>query len=127
MSALASREMALLNLAAPFNIMKFTLHFDGDLPATGNSPKPADVWRIRNQFHPQLVDLWASHPTLKRLAATRVPRDKTIIQVLATGGPTTTAISMPVTLGGIQPGRNDVEDVCPNIKHSGSQYLPLVR
>lgn len=69
-------EMALLELAAPFTIMKFKLTFEGELPSSGNSPKPADVWRIRNELHPQLADLWNTHPTLARLAAMRVPRDR---------------------------------------------------
>jgi hypothetical protein len=37
--------------------MKFTLAYDGELPASGNSPKPEAKWNIRNQIHPQLTEL----------------------------------------------------------------------
>ncbi|MFI4934764.1 MAG: hypothetical protein ACHP7N_09120 [Caulobacterales bacterium] len=46
------------------SIMKFTLTYDGSLPASGNSSKGAAKWAIRHHFHPQLVDLWANHPAL---------------------------------------------------------------
>ena len=118
--------MALPNLAAPFKIMKFKLTFEGELPASGNSSKPADIWRIRNELHPQLADLWANHPTLKRLAATRVPRDARVVTVMATGG-NVQLPGMPVTMGGIQLGQNEVANLCPAITHGNSGYLPLVR
>ena len=47
-------------------IMKFTLTFEGDLPASGNKPKPDAVWRIRKAIHPQLCELFATHPTSLR-------------------------------------------------------------
>jgi hypothetical protein len=58
-----------LDACAPFDFMKFTLTFDGDLRASGNSPKPKDKWNIRHAFHPQLVELWAKHPSLRNLRA----------------------------------------------------------
>jgi hypothetical protein len=66
----------LRHLAEPLELMKFTLIYDGDLPASGNSSKkPADVARIRNYFHDQLADLWDSHIILRELERTaRVPR-----------------------------------------------------
>jgi hypothetical protein len=66
---------ALRRLAEPFELMKFTLIYDGDLPATGNSSrKPGEVARIRNYFHDQLADLWDSHIILRELERTaRVP------------------------------------------------------
>jgi hypothetical protein len=118
--------MALLNLAAPFEIMKFTLTFEGNLPASSNSSKPADIWRIRNELHPQLVDLWTSHPILKRLTATRVPRDKAVVQVMASSA-LAAAISMPVTTGAIGLRQEEVIELCPPIHHGNSGYLPLVR
>ena len=50
--------------------MKFTLIYDGDLPASGNSSKPAVASSIRNQLHDQLDDLWKSHVVLRQLART---------------------------------------------------------
>jgi hypothetical protein len=44
--------------------MKFTLTFDGSLPPSANRPKNEAKWAIRKSFHPQLVDLWSSHPSL---------------------------------------------------------------
>lgn len=123
-NAKAAWEIALLDLAAPFAIMKFTLHYEGELPASGNKSKPEDVWRIRNELHPQLADLWTSHPTLSRLNATKVPRDSRVVTFMATGG---TARNMPVSLGGIQLGQNEVEKVCTPIAHGNNGYIPLVR
>ena len=53
------------------SVMKFTLTYEGPLPASGNKPKPAEVWRIRDDFHPQLADLWDNHPALKDVLARR--------------------------------------------------------
>jgi hypothetical protein len=39
--------------------MKFTLTYDGSLPASANKPKNEDKWRIRKELAPQLKDLWA--------------------------------------------------------------------
>lgn len=44
--------------------MKFTLTYDGPLPASANKSKTKKVWEIRKQLHPQLDDLWATHPAL---------------------------------------------------------------
>ena len=44
--------------------MKFTLRFDGDLPSNGN---PAEKWKIRSQFHPQLAELWRINACLQEL------------------------------------------------------------
>lgn len=126
MTVASAGEMALLNLAAPFEIMKFKLTFEGELPPSGNSPKPSDVWRIRNELHPQLADLWNSHPTLRKLASTRVPVDRTTVTVMATGG-SSHRMGMPVTTGAIQLGHNEVEPLCPPITHGNTGYLPLVR
>jgi hypothetical protein len=60
----------LKRLAEPLELMKFTLFFDDDLPASSNKGKPGDVAKIRNDFHPQLVDLWKSHIALRELERT---------------------------------------------------------
>jgi hypothetical protein len=56
--------------AEPFELMKFTLVYDGDLPSAGNKSKPADASRIRNEFHEQLADLWESNVIFRQLART---------------------------------------------------------
>jgi hypothetical protein len=48
--------------------MKLTLTFEGSLPASGNKPKPDDVWRIRKDFHPQLAEFHQVHPVLRQFA-----------------------------------------------------------
>ncbi len=48
----------------PIQLMKFTLTYEGDLPASGNKPKPAAVWAIRREMHPQLEELCKTHPAL---------------------------------------------------------------
>jgi hypothetical protein len=50
--------------------VKFTLVYDGDLPATGNKSKPDEAGRIRNALHDQLADLWESHVVFRQLART---------------------------------------------------------
>jgi hypothetical protein len=47
--------------------MKFTLTYDGSLPASANKSKNQAKWDIRKEFDPQLRDLWASHPALIEL------------------------------------------------------------
>jgi hypothetical protein len=42
--------------------MKFTLTFDGELPSNGDY---RSKWEIRKQFHPQLEELWNTHPALR--------------------------------------------------------------
>jgi hypothetical protein len=61
---------ALRQLAEPFELMKFTLIYDDDLPASANSPKPEAGSYIRNIFHHQLADLWDSHVIFRQLART---------------------------------------------------------
>jgi hypothetical protein len=45
--------------------MRFTLTFDGSLPASSNSPKPKEKWKIRRALHPQLEELWRTNPVLE--------------------------------------------------------------
>jgi hypothetical protein len=60
-------EIAALDAACPVEIMRFTLTFDGLLPASGNSPKPKEKWEIRAALHPQLAELWNTDPVLSQL------------------------------------------------------------
>ncbi len=61
---------SLRQLAEPFELMKFTLVYDDDLPASGNSSKAAYSAIIRNKLHIQLADLWNRDTILKTLAHT---------------------------------------------------------
>lgn len=68
-----------LDLAVPFCIMKFTLHYVGDLHATGRRAthrRLEDKWRIRRQIHPQLKELWETHQVLRRVSSdSEIPTD----------------------------------------------------
>jgi len=48
--------------------MKFTLVFEGELRANGT---PAQKHTIREQLHPQLKELWDTHPCLQGLKSRR--------------------------------------------------------
>src|ERR1700730_4170352 len=60
----------LRRLAEPFELMKFTLIYDGDLSASGNSSKAVEASIIRNVFHDQLADLWKCNVVFRELART---------------------------------------------------------
>lgn len=66
----ASYWIGLRQLAEPFELMKFTLIYDGDLPSSGNKCQPVPASVIRNAFHDQLADLWDSHVIFRQLAHT---------------------------------------------------------
>jgi hypothetical protein len=61
---------ALRQLAELFELMKFTLIYDDELPAGGNSSKPEYAARVRNKLHVQLADLWDRDIILRTLART---------------------------------------------------------
>ncbi len=50
--------------ACGLSLMKFTLLFEGALKANGS---PAKKQAIRDKLHPQLDDLWRTHPCLKMM------------------------------------------------------------
>jgi hypothetical protein len=54
-----------LDAACPFELMKFTLTYDGDLPSAGNgNARQKEKWAIRRALHPQLASLWTTDPIL---------------------------------------------------------------
>lgn len=102
-------------------IMKFTLTFRGDLPASGNKPKPGAVWEIRNQIAPQLEELWGAN--------------RVLMQLKREGwGPTQTGVYQWSDLH-LLPGDEDrVAPIPPGweylvgpIEEGGHPYVPLVR
>lgn len=50
------------------NLLEFRLLYQGDLPPSGNRPRPKEKHAIRRVFHPQLRRLWSVKPNLKFLA-----------------------------------------------------------
>jgi len=120
----------LRHLAEPLELMKFTLTYDDDLPATGNSSKPAEVYRIRNSFHDQLADLWDSHIVLRELERTaRWPKvtiqreDNTRMEDLPTFKLSDYQHREPIPP--LLPGQTDL---CAPIKNGTcAAYRPLIR
>jgi hypothetical protein len=118
---------ALRRLAEPFELMKFTLMFDGDLPSTGNRSKPPEVSRIRNDFHDQLADLWDSHIVLRQLA--RTARTHQFHGGFFGGGPIVYSPSeLPEYRDPIPPLEPGQTDFCAPIQVPNSAaYIPLIR
>lgn len=114
--------------ASGLPVMRFSLVFEGDLPSSGNQPRPRDSWCIRNQLHPQLVLLWRA-AALNRVVANRW---------LSTNEHTW---PMWVPLHHLDPrfyknldeidhapaGSADHIDLCAAITRGGRTFFPLVR
>jgi len=98
-------------------LMKFTLTYDGPLPSSGNTPKKRAKWDIRKHFHPQLLDLWASHPGLQEVDRSRhFPRGGGI----AFHDHHSSKLPTPEV-------RGDVIDLCAPISKDGLNFQPLIR
>lgn len=104
--------------------MKFTLAYDGPLPSSGSSAKKQAKWDIRTKLHPQLEDLWNSHPALRAVEADRLFPKR--------GGATFTQVHHqyrgPV---GVVTWTNETTkerlDLCEPIEKHGAWFRPLVR
>ncbi|WP_420968280.1 hypothetical protein [Bradyrhizobium sp. B120] len=117
--------------------MKFTLHYDGPLPSSGNKHKNAVKWEIRSKLHPQLVDLWVSHPALRAVEDNRhFPKSggATLTQAHHLyPGPVNAPITGPLPLGYrgrepySQPEPRELLDLCEAIEKHGAWFRPLVR
>src|SRR5262249_1790537 len=105
--------------------MKFTLTYDGPLPPSANKPKPQAKWDIRKALHPQLKDLWISHPALKAVEDNRhFPK---------TGGAPFAQVHHQHP-GPVHPiprlnlgGPVELLDLCQSIEKHGAWFRPLVR
>jgi hypothetical protein len=91
-----------INIAAPFDLMKFTLTYSGSLESSGNKPKLSEVWAIRNALHPQLSELWQTHPVL-----------------IGLGFHASATVSKPPDVsGGKPPSRVMPREILPNVQVS---------
>ena len=106
--------------------MKFTLTYDGPLPASANKPKNNDKWEIRKRLAPQLRELWGSHPALRA-----VEDNKHFPKI---GGTTLTQVHHlhpgPVIPSGMRmpnPPNQEIIDLCAPIEKHGAWFRPLVR
>jgi hypothetical protein len=118
---------ALRRLAEPFDLMKFTLIYDGPLPA-GKNKRALYAAQIRNKLHPQMRDLWNHHVIFRQLARTA----RTIPDLGAgywTGKEIVWSPSqLPEWNDPIPPLREGQTDFCAPINvPSVGAFLPIVR
>jgi len=119
--------------------MKFTLHYEGLLPSSGNKGRVEAKWEIRKAFDPQLRELWSTHPALRRVEDNRhYPKTGGAMLVQthhAHPGPVRYPLMMEqpdIIDGGSfdQPGaesKREILDLCAPIEKHGAWFRPLVR
>jgi hypothetical protein len=108
--------------------MKFTLIYDGDLPA-GHSSRARYASQIRNHFHAQLRDLWHSNVVLRQLARTARTAPLHFGGGWYGGGPPMfSPVDLPTWDEEIPPLLNGQIDLCaPILKKDVGRFIPLVR
>lgn len=103
--------------------MKFTLTFDGKLPASANSSKLEYVWKIRKEFHPQLQELARENVALREaLEHSKIPTvGKYVIME--------THHSNPIVEGRIASSgpKSPLRDLYEPISIGGKRFQPIVR
>lgn len=102
--------------------MKFTLIYDGPLPA-GTRKRAEYAGKIRNYLHPQLSDLWENHVILREL--THVGRGTT--QGLGDLGLVFEPAVLSEFSGAPPPLRKDQVDLTAPVEIAGFKFKPLVR
>jgi hypothetical protein len=114
--------------AEPMALMKFTLIYDGPLPA-GKNKRALYASTIRNKLHPQMRDLWDNHVILRQLARTA----RTIPQHLGNGAygggrPNFSSAELPEYSEPIPPLMEGQTDLClPKEVPGVGLFLPIVR
>jgi hypothetical protein len=99
--------------------MKFTLTYEGYLPSNGSTH---DKWRIRNEFHPQLVELWEIHRGLKDMHHRRYIHESGawLIDHHHSKGEAPQPVPPPDKA-------HEYVDVLAPVTVGGRQFMPLVR
>ncbi|MGO9005135.1 MAG: hypothetical protein ACLQB4_05145 [Beijerinckiaceae bacterium] len=98
------------------SVMRFTLTYDGPLSSNGSAGKRSEKKQaIREHIHPQLAELWKTHPSLIGLQRSRY------IAAHIIGESEETPFGEE---GNALPG--DV-DLCAPVTKRGVGFLPLVR
>jgi hypothetical protein len=117
-------------------VMKFTLHYDGPLPSSGNKAKIDAKWAIREALHPQFKDLWVSHPALRQVEDNRhFPKrgGAALVQVHHLHpGPARVPMMGDIEGGELsfdmfEQGPREIIDLCEPIEKFGAWFRPLVR
>lgn len=111
------------NDVTPREIMRFTLIYDGDLPA-GSSRRSQYASKIRNALHDQMRDLWDSHVVMRQIARTcRVRAEETHVIKAGVDRP-----SLPNYDWEIPPVPEGFIDLCAPVEiEQCGVYLPIVR
>jgi hypothetical protein len=107
----------------PLESMKFTLIYDGSLPA-GKGKRALYASKIRNALHPQMRDLWDNHVLMRQLVhEARVNNRRMGDLALDVSGPT-----LPDYTDQPPPLRDQQIDLCAPIEvpRTGG-FLPIVR
>jgi hypothetical protein len=100
--------------------MRFHLVYNGQLPPSGNKPRPEWVRRIREAFHPQLKLLWETHSALRRLRSTAIValNPAEFLGVCSSPFEVDRDPSFPIQKGFV--------DLCAPLEREGKRYAPLV-
>jgi hypothetical protein len=114
----------LLTIAAPFELMKFELIYDGKLVSSGNKHGHVkEKWDVRKQIEPQLIELWKTHPALTGIG---LIAQRGHLSPSGSGADLVRAVNTPSTI------RVDAHEALANrlrdpLLVGGKQFLPLVR
>ena len=108
-------------------LMKFTLTYDGELPATtkGNN-RTAEKWAIRKALHPQLQELWDSSDILKSAYANRLIPTNTPFMMMEEHHSVQNPKSDRLA-GAFLPAHKDRLDLCAPVSVGARKFIPLVR
>ena len=102
------------------SLVRFTLTYDGELRANG---RPKHKWDIREQFSPQLIELWKVSPALRY-----VRKNKWVAQKYGYGRPIIHHSADTTDYSGAPPpAPGDWLDTCSAINVGGQEFVPLVR
>jgi hypothetical protein len=103
--------------------MKFTLIYDGQLPA-GKNKRSVYAARIRNSIHPQLRDLWDNHVIMRQLRHEAIVNNHRMIDLATEAKPP----SLPDFSGPPPPLRDNQVDLCAPMSLNGvGAFLPIIR
>jgi hypothetical protein len=117
----------LRQLAEPFELMKFTLIYDGPLPA-GKNKRALYAAQIRNKLHPQMRDLWDHHAIFRQLARTARTIPNPGAGHYAGREIVWSPSELPEWNDPIRPVREGQTDFCAPIDvPTVGQFLPIVR
>lgn len=108
--------------------VRFSLIYDGPLPASGNKSKKEAKWAIRKAFHPQMEHLWTLNKDLAWLKKTSVV-PKTGAYLLMPPHHLSPRPELPPDYRKETAHAEGWEtiDLCEPIRRAGREFFPLVR